>query len=228
MAATGAAVWAVVVRPAPEGQHAFLATRRDGGPVRWNPCEPILYEVNLEGSPEGALDAVHTAIERVGTATGIDFVEVGTTDRTPQGTQASDFTGPWPDRELLPVLVSWVSAEAFREWAPPRRYVALGLPRRMGLGADDRYRSGMIVVNADARVLPGDRGPFSLEQVLMHEWGHVLGLGHVRSGDELMWSPEVAGADEVPDLNQVDWGTGDLAGLEAVGRSAGCLPDAGG
>jgi hypothetical protein len=38
-----------------------------------------------------------------------------------------------------------------------------------------------------------------------------------------MWSPEVQGATEYPNLFRTSWGPGDLEGLELLGRDAGCL-----
>ena len=52
--------------------------------------------------------------------------------------------------------------------------------------------------------------------VLQHEFGHILGLAHASSIHELMYpNPE--------DPEVVDWGAGDLAGLERLGTAAGCL-----
>src|SRR3989304_6260519 len=43
------------------GVHAFLGRSPDG-PYRWNPCQPIHYEVNLDNAPAGAIDDVRAAI----------------------------------------------------------------------------------------------------------------------------------------------------------------------
>lgn len=53
-------------------------------------------------------------------------------------------------------------------------------------------------------------------QIVMHEFGHVLGLAHVRSKRELMYP--TAGH-----RKSATYAAGDLAGLRRVGRSAGCL-----
>ncbi|MGH9164078.1 MAG: matrixin family metalloprotease [Acidimicrobiales bacterium] len=55
--------------------------------------------------------------------------------------------------------------------------------------------------------------------VLMHELGHVMGLGHVDEPTQIM-APHRQSVTADP-----RWGAGDLAGLEALGRKAGCLPD---
>jgi len=51
-----------------------------------------------------------------------------------------------------------------------------------------------------------------------------MGLAHVGSPHEIMWSPETSEAPH-PDLWQTEWGPGDLEGLRALGRDAGCLPE---
>jgi hypothetical protein len=81
----------------------------------------------------------------------------------------------------------------------------------------------VVVIDAGQRIPTGFGSRFSLGPVLMHELGHVMGLGHVGAADELMWSPRVPGHSRTPDLSQTDWGPGDLAGLRALGRAAGCL-----
>jgi len=57
--------------------------------------------------------------------------------------------------------------------------------------------------------LPGMQGP-----VVLHELAHVLGLGHAESDGNLM-EPSGGGV--------TAFGPGDLAGLEHLGRDAGCL-----
>jgi len=56
---------------------------------------------------------------------------------------------------------------------------------------------------------PGDQGP-----VVLHELGHVMGLGHAKQDGELM-QPSGGGV--------TGFGPGDLEGLRELGRSAGCL-----
>jgi len=108
----------------------------------------------------------------------------------------------------------------FRRDVEAEDAIAFGLPFR-GDGVDaGTYLSGVIALDAGEMVPPGFGERFSRGVVLMHELGHVMGLGHVASPHELMWSPEVAD-DVVPDLFQSEWGPGDLEGLQAVGAAEG-------
>ena len=51
-----------------------------------------------------------------------------------------------------------------------------------------------------------------------------VGLAHVASGHEIMWSPNVPGATLRPDRNQTNYGSGDREGLAWLGSDSGCLP----
>ena len=63
-------------------EFSFMATL-DGAPVRWNPCEPIHYVVNLGAAPAGSLQDVQDAVLRLSSATGIAFTYDGLTDEVP-------------------------------------------------------------------------------------------------------------------------------------------------
>src|SRR4051812_32638343 len=68
----------------PDGPYAFLAaTYVDGRrePVRWNPCQPIEYQVSLESGPPGTDDAISGALRLASAAAGVRFRFDGTTSR---------------------------------------------------------------------------------------------------------------------------------------------------
>jgi hypothetical protein len=79
---------------------------------------------------------------------------------------------------------------------------------------EDVYVSGWIAINADdpnppGFDLPGEQGP-----VILHELGHLMGLGHVKTVGELM-NPSGGGV--------TDLGAGDREGLRELGASGGCI-----
>jgi hypothetical protein len=215
------------LKPSAEGEHAFLQTSPDG-PFRWNPCQSIHYQVNLDHAPSGALDDVQEAIARVSDATGIAFVYDGTTIRTVDMQMGSAFQSRIPgEPKYLPLLIEWVPHQHFDFVADTHRAAAFGIPSH-GYGDLAReYVSGVIAMDAGEDLPSGFTMRYSDGVILMHELGHVMGLAHVGSPHEIMWSPETSDLSH-PDLLQSEWGPGDLAGLEALGRDAGCLPSRGG
>lgn len=207
------------------GEFAFLGRSPDG-PYRWNPCRPITYQVNLEHAPPGALGDVREAIRRVAEATGIRFVDGGVTTRTVDMQVGRAFRGRGPaEPRYYPLLIDWVPHERFVYLADSKRAIAFGMPYR-GQGDEARtYVSGIVAMDAGEDLEPGFGGRFSRGVVLMHELGHVMGLDHVASPFEIMWSPETS-TSPIPDPFQTDWGPGDLEGLRRLGIEAGCTTPA--
>ena len=87
-------------------------------------------------------------------------------------------------------------------------------PAARPAGRHPQFVSGWVVVNAadpdpTGWTYTGSQGP-----TVLHELGHIMGLDHVTSRAELM---EPSGG------FMTDFGPGDLAGLEQLGRDQGCL-----
>jgi hypothetical protein len=210
-------------RPKVVGEHAYLEVLPDGSPYRWNPCQPIHYTENLTFAPEGAMDDVLEAVRRVSEATGITFIDDGPTVRTVDQQIGRAFQNGIPgEPRYLPLLIEWVPHRHFDYIVDTPRAAAFGMPYRGDGNLAHTYVSGVVAMDAGERVQGGFDVRYSRGVILVHELGHVLGLAHVASPHELMFSPEVS--DETPDLWQSDWGPGDLEGLRALGREAGCLP----
>jgi hypothetical protein len=202
----------LVADPGRPSDHAFIYPLL-GDPIRWNPCEPIRYVVNLNGAPPGSADDVATAVQRVEAATGVTFVYEGTTDEIP----VRDRRWVQPERygtDWAPVLIAWVdpaqtdirfesdgtpAAAVARPWVPPGEQV---------------FVSAWVAVNADDPNVPGFGSPGAQGPTVQHELGHVMGLDHVDSPAQLM---HPAGG------RMTDFGPGDLAGLAELGAAQGCL-----
>jgi len=196
--------------------YAFWAVDQHGDPLRWDACAPVKFVLNLRDAPEGADEDVRTALDILASATGLDLVVDGLTDEAPTVQRAlveADGTG-WRWR---PVLIAWIppTAGGFPLTALDR---GLALPVAVRDGEREAYVTGQVVLNA-ARpdLVPGfiDRRN-AVGSTLLHELAHLLGLDHVDDPRQLMSTD--------PGNGPVAFESGDLAGLERLGRAAGCNP----
>lgn len=181
-------------------------------PARFNPCEPLRYVVNVNNAPAGALEDVQEAARLTSEASGIDIVFEGPTEEVPSIARAafiSDLYGErWP-----PLLIGWVPHDphVFRE-----HDVGAATSDVVENGSGELvYVTGTIILNADRDLSSGFAAGRTWGKVILHEWGHILGLDHVDNTTQVMHASLVS--------SPAQWGTGDEAGLRAVGRPAGCL-----
>ncbi len=128
-------------------EFTFMATI-GGAPVRWNPCEPIHYVVNLGAAPAGSLQDVQDAVLRLSGATGIAFTYDGLTDEVP--TRYRDVYQPdrYGDR-WAPVLIGWVDPRTSTFDFDPGGREAAGVagPLYPDPGPATIYVSGVVAIN---------------------------------------------------------------------------------
>jgi hypothetical protein len=209
----------------PGGAFSFLDVTVDNGqrvPIRWNPCQPIEYQLEFQVRPAGALGAIRTALERTSAATRIRFRLDGATSVDPHRLFKTSFLADATDNVYRPVLLAVVSGAAFDSFGTSKRAVAFTHPEEGTGGLDKQYVAGIVVVDGSVRF--AERGRWSLTLVVQHELGHLMGLGHVRARDELMFSYEEA-PNTIPEPI-FGWGPGDRQGLERLGADEGCLQTA--
>jgi hypothetical protein len=193
----------------------FLDRTDEGVPTRWNPCEPIRYVVNASLAPQGSIADVHEAVSRISAATGIAFEYEGPTDE-----EATPYREMFqPDRygdRWAPVLIAWADPDDTDIPFERNDHVAAGVavPVIPHTRLEDIYVSGWVALNADDPNPPGFSTAGEQGPVILHELGHLMGLGHVKTVGELM-HPSGGGV--------VDLGPGDLEGLKQLGASGGCL-----
>ena len=195
--------------------YLFLDRTDQGTPTRWDPCEPIHYVVNAELAPPGSVEDVHEAVRRVSGATRIAFVYEGPTDEEVSISRDVYQFDRYGDR-WAPVLIAWVDPDDSDMPFERDDRVAPGVagPRIAPTRLEDVYVSGWVAINADDPNPPGFSVPGQQGPVILHELGHLMGLGHVRPPGELM-HPSGGGV--------VDFGPGDREGLRLLGADAGCI-----
>lgn len=193
-----------------EPAHAFLH-EVNGTPITYSSCKQIPVEVYPAGGPPNAEALVREAVAIVRRASGLDIVVTGAF-----GGHATNWN--FQDSDAIraddPVSVSWQDGSAIERLSGE----VLGLGgssvfTRRSTG-QQRLAAGAIALSREDYALWTRTGN-EAEQlgVLLHEFGHVLGLDHVDSRGELMY-PEAIG--------RSTFGPGDLEGLRALGQGP-CL-----
>lgn len=201
--------------PAVEGGYAFTRTQADGsGPVAYSPCRPIHYVVREDGAPQQGAALVATALARISEATGLVFVDDGTTDEAP----SADRDAYQPDRygeRWAPVLIAWATEEE----VPGLAGSVAGIAGSAAVTDGDLtvYVTGGITLDARdiARLSRSANGASVALGVITHEMGHLVGLDHVGDQYELMY-PRTS-------LSVTSFQDGDRAGLARLGRGR-CAP----
>ena len=190
--------------------------------IRWNPCSPIRYKVNVTHAPKGSLAEVRSAIAILHKATGMTFVYAGQTGVVPQSSYGlAAAPGHWPVMTIA--------------WAAPGKGKGKSdalMSRDVGVGgvfynewfnADGslnpvQVTTAMVVMNDQYnRAYRVGFGPGETQgAALLHELGHAVGLQHVSDPKQLMYPT-------ILPRPKAAYGKGDLAGLKKVGRPAGCI-----
>jgi hypothetical protein len=183
-----------------------------GTPVRWDPCRPIHYVIRPDGAPDGSRAIVVAAFEELGRITGYRFVDDGATEEAPRtdrpAVQPQTYGDGW-----APVLVAWTDDSEFPSLTG---YVGLGGAVAVG-GAEpgrQRYVTGIVLLGrSDLADLISPTGRAVARAVILHELGHLVGLGHVSDAAQAM-APR-------PAVLAQGYGDGDRRGL-AVESGGAC------
>jgi hypothetical protein len=200
-------------RPVPDGTGQYevsLDQPNDRAtPVAWDPCRPIHYVVNPQGAPADGVAMVEEAIARVSVATGLKFVNDGTTTEAPDKQREAYLPDRYDPERWAPVLVAWSNKSAF----PSLAGYVVGVGRPVPVddpGGQLAFVSGSLVL--DTEVPRADRA--TRKAIMLHELGHLVGLDHTADQSQLMFS----------EANTVtDYQDGDLRGLALLGTQE-CMP----
>jgi hypothetical protein len=194
---------------------------------RWNPCQKaITYAVNpaLAGASAPARAAavldVQRAFAAVHAATGMTFRYVGITTYIPTGhtwTNATNRGG-----EPAEIVVAWVDARHPSSLLVPGAAGVGGFAvraSRTGAGAWIGYVGrGYVVLDASQNRFfkPGFGAGVTRGELLLHEIGHTIGLGHTSLASQIMYPI-------LQPRSVAKYGGYDLLGLKRLGRTAGCI-----
>jgi hypothetical protein len=194
-----------------------MASGPDGSPARWDPCTPVHYVTNLAEAPPGAGAVVAGAIAQVSAATGLTFVNDGSTTEVPGANRAAY----QPDRygqRWAPVVIAWARPSE-TDVLPGGNVIGEGGSSWVEVSSGPKvYVTGEVVIDsANTGMLSPTFGSGStLGELLLHELGHVTGLGHTPDQAQVMYAV-------LEPLPAASYGAGDLAGLARLGASQGCL-----
>ncbi len=189
-----------------------LHNNSNGTVTRWNPCDgTIRVRVNPTGGGTGALADAQTAIKALAAVSGLHFVYDGTTTFIPRSVNS--------DSQPAPIVIAWGSRTQTDYLAAGA--IGEGGWRTSGSSTDGvhwlwKIIQGFVVVDPSAHVAPGFSRGISRGSLLLHELGHVAGLGHTADALQVM-SPVLTSA------SYGSWGSGDKAGLTALGATKGCV-----
>lgn len=203
--------------PPPEGgPYTFISTQADGvTPVAYDPCRPVHYVIRPDGEPAGGEEAITAAIARVTEVTGLQFVYDGGTDE-PSTLDREIFQPARYGDRWAPVLIAWESDA--QNPALAGEIVGEGGSTAVSLGGGTQVLvTGTVSLDAGQfpQILHRRNGTAIVRAIILHELGHLVGLGHVDDDHQLMY-PETQG-------DVVDFAAGDLTGLAALG-SGRCVP----
>jgi len=237
IAAAGAAL--TIAGAVPAGATTAYSVTRTTDPfsghqtvVRWAPCTVtstgtikthyISYRVNTAGVAS-RVRLVKDALAKVTAASGLHFRYLGQTTYIPHNAVLHYPTG---DRVVFDAAQerARTGAELVVAWAKGSASNLL-TPSEAGVGTvswSGNYSSQLRIVQAavvmrrGVSLKPGFTAGASVGALLLHELGHAVGLNHVALKSQTMYPT-------IGSWSRGWYHYGDLAGLRAVGRPAGCF-----
>ncbi|MGB6059367.1 MAG: matrixin family metalloprotease, partial [Microthrixaceae bacterium] len=183
-------------------------------PINYDRCYPIGYQINPSGAPSGWAADIKTAFGMISAATGLVFVDLGTTTEAPTPGRTSFDAND----NLKPILVAFTTESVIPDLAGS----VVGVAGSNAFGGFDstgtfylppQFITGDAYFDRDAAI-PSGFGAGQFGVLALHELGHVVGLGHVDNLDEIMNPFLISRA--------AYYGTGDLDGLGILYKTQSC------
>jgi len=187
-------------------QHTQINTSE---PVTYDPCRVIHYVINPKDEPRGGDQLIRSSFVVLQHATGLQFTYEGTTNEPYSHNRESYQPKRYGDR-WAPVLVAWDTPS--QDHMLSGDVIGDSGSAWVSLGDGSRYYvTGTVSLDAPQiealQRQPGGAG--IVRAVVLHELGHLAGLGHVNDPTQLMY-PHATGA-------VLTYRAGDLAGLARLG-----------
>jgi hypothetical protein len=157
-----------------------------GAVTSWSSCEPVKYLIS-SNTTEDEIDSVKTALEIIGQLKGLKFELIGEKDAV----ASQNWGRKIENNNFRPVLISFTD---------PSKTDMLGGSNAgatvVNRSGDNKNLivSGAVAINRDAYMTleEGFGGGMSRGNLLLHEFGHLVGLGHVDIDSALM-NPVISG-----------------------------------
>jgi hypothetical protein len=197
----------VAQRPGSASDHTWLFGGKN--PIRWDRCDRLTYEINPVKAPKGWKSLVKQALKRTTNASKIRFKYLGKTKAKPTLTSTNPVG--------TDLVIAFLTAKQTDMLAGPT------VSGQGGAATDGtRLFDGRVVLNGPvlSKMANGfGQGPrFGIQgtrgQVVMHEIGHALGLGHAKQRTQVMYSFSTR--------KPAEWGAGDYKGLRILGKTPSC------
>lgn len=169
-----------------------LFTKTEGGrPVVWRTCKQVPVWVNTGSLGNDLYSTVDAALAKVSRVAGVEFRRTRSTTVVPDTEWYRIGHGRGGADGYAPVVVAFTSSKR-TDLLSSSDAVGGSVTNAAGTGLQRRLVTGAVAIDEDAfRALPSGFGPGSQGSVLLHELGHIIGLGH--TGSDVM-APELGAA----------------------------------
>lgn len=188
------------------------------GYIAYSPCQPIHYVINNKRAPAGAAQLIDSAVQRVSQATGLRFIYDGASSETAVLETRPSYQPQRYGQRWAPVLIEWSNPAKHPELSGG----VLGYAGSASMGRRDAssnvaeaYLTGQVLLDgpelgAMSKDSSGPNGKALVRATIMHELGHLVGLGHYNDGTQLMNDVLLGGV--------TTFQAGDLSGLATLGQ----------